>query len=156
MNTLFKKGPLPRYYQLKEIMREKIRTGEWKPGELIPSDRELGEQYGISGMTARQAITELVNEGLFYSELGKCTFVSHLKISQQLIRLTGFTEGVRARGQMPPTKVHLATRRPGDENTAERLRIKEGKQIYCLPRQRPAHGDPLAIVQVQLLSILCD
>src|SRR5581483_11156032 len=71
MNTLFKKGPLPRYYQLKEIMREKIRTGEWKPGDLIPSERELGEQYGISRMTARQAITELVNEGLFYREQGK-------------------------------------------------------------------------------------
>ena len=64
MNSIVRKSPLPRYYQLKEIMREKISSGEWKPGDLIPSERELGEQYGISRMTARQAITELVNEGL--------------------------------------------------------------------------------------------
>ena len=51
-----KSGPLPRYYQLKEIIRERIRGGEWAPGSLIPSERELCERYGISRMTARQAI----------------------------------------------------------------------------------------------------
>ncbi|BCL81712.1 GntR family transcriptional regulator [Ktedonobacteria bacterium brp13] len=81
MSSIFHKGPLPRYYQLKEIMSEKISTGEWKPGGLIPSERELGEQYGISRMTARQAITELVNEGLLFREQGKGTFVS--RITQQ-------------------------------------------------------------------------
>ncbi len=156
MNTLFKKGPLPRYYQLKEIMREKIRTGEWKTGDLIPSERELGEQYGISRMTARQAITELVNEGLFYREQGKGTFVSHLKISQQLIRLTGFTEDIRARGQRPATKVLSATMCPADEHTAERLRIKEGQLIFCLRRLRLADEEPLAIEQSQIHFIGCE
>src|ERR1700681_3065055 len=115
MSTVFRKGPLPRYYQLKEIMREKIRLGEWKPGDLIPSERELGEQYGISRMTARQAITELVNEGLFYREQGKGTFVSRHKITQQLIHLTGFTEDISARGQHPSTKVISATMHLADE-----------------------------------------
>src|SRR6266446_8799083 len=87
MNAIYKNSPLPRYYQLKEIMRERIRSGEWKPGDLIPSERELGEKYGISRMTARQAITDLVNEGLFYREQGKGTFVSRHKITQQLINL---------------------------------------------------------------------
>ena len=64
-------GPLPRYYQLKEIIRERIMTGEWAPGTLIPSERELCERYGISRMTARQSITELVSEGLLYREQGK-------------------------------------------------------------------------------------
>ena len=70
MSAIYRNSPLPRYYQLKEIMRERIRSGEWKPGGLIPSERELGEKYGISRMTARQAITDLVNEGLFYREQG--------------------------------------------------------------------------------------
>ncbi len=86
MSTIYRNSPLPRYYQLKEIMRERVRAGEWKPGDLIPSERELGETYGISRMTARQAITDLVNEGLFYREQGKGTFVSRNKITQQLIR----------------------------------------------------------------------
>src|SRR5438105_13008663 len=105
MNTVFRKSPLPRYYQLKEIMREKVRAGEWKPGDLIPSERELGEKYGISRMTARQAITDLVKEGLIYREQGKGTFVSQRKITPQLNQPTGFTEDIRARGQLTSTEV---------------------------------------------------
>src|SRR5437588_11800459 len=127
MSAIYRNSPLPRYFQLKEIMRERIRSGEWKPGELIPSERELSEKYGISRMTARQAITELVNEGLFYREQGKGTFVSRHKITQQLIRLTGFTEDIKARGQRPSTKVLIARMQPADEASSERLRIKQGQ-----------------------------
>jgi GntR family transcriptional regulator len=153
MSTVFRKGPLPRYYQLKEIMREKIRLGEWKPGDLIPSERELGEQYGISRMTARQAITELVNEGLFYREQGKGTFVSRHKITQQLIHLTGFTEDIRTRGQRPGAKVLNAAMSPADEKTAERLRIKQGQPIFRLQRLRLADDEPLA-VEISHLSFM--
>lgn len=156
MNTVFRKSPLPRYYQLKEIMREKIRSGEWKPGDLIPSERELGEQYGISRMTARQAITELVNEGLFYREQGKGTFVSLHKITQQLIRLTGFTEDIQARGQRPGTKVLIARMQPADEITAERLRIKPKQPIFYLQRLRLADEEPLAIEVSQINFIGCE
>jgi len=156
MNTVFRKSPLPRYYQLKEIMREKIRSGEWKPGDLIPSERELGEQYGISRMTARQAITELVNEGLFYREQGKGTFVSRHKITQQLIRLTGFTEDIKARGQRPSTKVLVARMQPADEATSERLRIKQGQPIAFLQRLRLADNEPLAIEVSQINFMGCE
>jgi GntR family transcriptional regulator len=145
LSSIVRKSPLPRYYQLKEIMREKIASGAWKPGDLIPSERELGEQYGISRMTARQAITELVNEGLFYREQGKGTFVSRHKITQQLIRLTGFTEDIKARGQRPGTKVISAQMVPADEILAERLRIKPGLLIFRLQRLRLADEEPLAI-----------
>ena len=156
MNSVFRKSPLPRYYQLKEIMREKIRAGEWKHGDLIPSERELGEQYGISRMTARQAITELVNEGLFYREQGKGTFVSRHKITQQLIRLTGFTEDIKARGQRPGTKVLAVRMQPADETTAERLRIKPGQPLVYLQRLRLADNEPLAIEISQISFIGCE
>ncbi len=126
-------------------MREKISSGEWKPGDLIPSERELGEQYGISRMTARQAITELVNEGLFYREQGKGTFVSRHKITQQLIRLTGFTEDIKARGQRPGSRIISAKMVPADETVAEHLHIKTGLMIFQLQRLRLADEEPLAI-----------
>src|SRR5260370_30645371 len=115
MSAIYRNSPLPRYYQLKEIIRERIRSGEWKPGELIPSERELSEKYGISRMTARQAITELVNEGLFYREQGKGTFVSQRKITQQLIHLTRFTRDIRARGQRPSPNMLSTAMHPTDE-----------------------------------------
>jgi GntR family transcriptional regulator len=140
-----KSGPLPRYYQLKEIIRERIRSSEWSPGSLIPSERELCERYGISRMTARQSITELVNEGLLYREQGKGTYVGRPKIAQQLLRLTGFTEDMRAREQRPGAKVLTAEMWPADEATAERLRIKVGQPVYRLRRLRLADSEPLAV-----------
>lgn len=156
MSAIYRNSPLPRYYQLKEIMRERIRSGEWKPGDLIPSERELGEKYGISRMTARQAITDLVNEGLFYREQGKGTFVSRHKITQQLINLTGFTEDIQARGQRPSTKVLSAQMCPADDTTAERLRIEPGHLLFCLHRLRLANDEPLAIEFSQVSFVGCE
>lgn len=156
MSAIYRNSPLPRYFQLKEILRERIRLGEWKPGDLIPSERELSEKYGISRMTARQAITDLVNEGLFYREQGKGTFVSQRKITQQLIHLTGFTEDIRARGQVPGTRVLSATMHPADEETAEKLRIAPGTPIFRLQRLRLANDEPLAIELSQIHFRECE
>lgn len=145
MSTIYRRSPVPRYHQLKEILREKIRSGEWKSGDLIPSERELSETYGISRMTTRQAITDLVNEGVFYREQGKGTFVTRHKITQQLMRLTGFTEDIRARGQQPSTRVLAIQMRPATEVVAEKLRVDAGHLVFCLQRLRLADGEPLAI-----------
>jgi GntR family transcriptional regulator len=156
MSAIYRNSPLPRYYQLKEIMRGRVKSGEWKPGDLIPSERELSEKYGISRMTARQAITDLVNEGLFYREQGKGTFVSQRKITQQLIHLTGFTEDIRARGQKPGTKVLSAEMVPADETTAEKLSIDPGTLIFRLQRLRLADDEPLAIELSQISFKGCE
>jgi GntR family transcriptional regulator len=145
MRTIYRNSPVPRYHQLKEILRDRIRQGEWKPGDLIPSERELSETYSISRMTARQAITDLVNEGVFFREQGKGTFVAQNRITQQLLRLTGFTEDIRARGQRPSTKVLSAAMLPADEVIAEQLRIDPGTLVFSLRRLRLADDEPLAI-----------
>ena len=156
MSAIYRNSPLPRYYQLKEILRERVQSEEWKPGDVIPSERELSEKYGISRMTARQALTDLVNEGLFYREQGKGTFVSQRKITQQLIRLTGFTEDIKARGQKPGTKVLSAEMLPADETTAEKLRIDPGTLIFRLQRLRLADDEPLAIELSQISFKGCE
>jgi GntR family transcriptional regulator len=149
-------GPLPRYYQLKEIIRERIRSGEWTTGNLIPSERELCEQYGISRMTARQSITELVNEGLLYREQGKGTYVGRPKIPQQLMRLTGFTEDMASRERRPGALVLSAEMWPADDATAERLRIKVSQPVFRLRRLRLADSEPLAIETSCISFIGCE
>jgi GntR family transcriptional regulator len=151
MRTIYRNSPVPRYHQLKEILRERIRSGEWKPGDLIPSERELSESYDISRMTARQAITDLVNEGVFFREQGRGTFVTQNKITQQLLHLTGFTEDIRARGQRPSTKVLAASLLPADEIAAGQLRIVPGEPMFVLRRLRLADDEPLAI-EVSMLN----
>lgn len=143
--AVYRNSPVPRYYQLKEILRERVRSGEWKPGDLIPSERELSETYNLSRMTARQAVTELVNEGIFFREQGKGTFVSRNKIMQPLLRLSGFTEDIAARGQRPGTRILAARMVPADEETAPRLHVEPGQPIVRLERLRLADDEPLAI-----------
>jgi len=151
-----KSGPLPRYYQLREIIRERIVSGAWAPGSLIPSERELCARYGISRMTARQSITELVNEGLLYREQGKGTYVGRPKIAQQLLRLTGFTEDMKSRNQRPGAKVLVAEMWPADDETAERLRIRAGQPVYRLQRLRLADAEPLALETSCISFIGCE
>src|SRR5215216_1940922 len=151
-----KSGPLPRYYQLREIIRERIVSGDWSPGALIPSERELCERYGISRMTARQSITDLVNEGLLYREQGKGTYVGRPKIAQQLLRLTGFTEDMKVREQRPGAKVLAAEMWPADQETAERLRIRVGQPVFHLRRLRLADSEPLALESSCISFIGCE
>jgi GntR family transcriptional regulator len=107
--------------------------------------RRLSETYNLSRMTARQAVTERVNEGVFFREQGKGTFVSRNKIMQPLLRLSGFTEDISSRGQRPGTRVLAARMVPADEETAPRLHVDLGQPIVRLERLRLADDEPLAI-----------
>lgn len=146
-------GLVPRYHQLKTIVREHVTNGDWRPGDLIPSERDLSERYGVSRMTARQAITELANEGLLYRKQGKGTFVAWPKITQQLTNLTSFTEEMRARGQRPGTKVLETGMTTADEDIALRLQIRPGQRLFQVRRLRLADDEPLA-VERSLISFL--
>lgn len=80
------KGSLvPAYIQLKMILSSQIEAGVWKQGECISSERELSKIYGISRMTIRQALAELVQEGILIKRKGKGTFVSDTKFTQKNI-----------------------------------------------------------------------
>ena len=65
---------IPLYLQVKDILKEKIKKGEIKPGDKLPSENQLVAQYGISRPVIRHALGELVNEGWIYQEQGKGTF----------------------------------------------------------------------------------
>ena len=68
---------VPLYYQLKLHIESQIRSGIWRPGDQVPSESDLGEKFHISRTTVRQALGELVNQGLLTRVQGKGTFVAH-------------------------------------------------------------------------------
>jgi len=74
-------SPLPLYHQLKTILDQKIEQDEWSTGDMIPSELELQESYGLSRTTVRLALGEMVNEGRLVRQRGRGTFVSQPKLS---------------------------------------------------------------------------
>ena len=147
---------VPRYHQLKEIIREGIQSGDLKPGDVIPSERELAERYNVSRMTARQSIVELTHEGLLYRRQGKGTFVAWPKIAQQLTALTGFTEDIRARGQRPGAKLLEMGMVRVDGHAALRLQVPTGQRVVRLYRARLADDEPLALEQSLISFFGCE
>ncbi|MGI6298017.1 MAG: GntR family transcriptional regulator [Saccharofermentanales bacterium] len=71
-----KRSTIPLYAQLKELLSERIADGTWQRGEQIPSELALCEELDLSRPTVRQAIAELVNEGLLIIHKGRGTFVA--------------------------------------------------------------------------------
>jgi GntR family transcriptional regulator len=150
-----RRHPLPLYYQLKELIREQVENGEIRAGDRIPSERELSERYEISRMTARQAITELVNEGLLFREQGKGTFVAMPKISQGLIGLTSYTEDMLRRGLQPGTKLLCLEIVPPTRKIADRLHISLDSKVIQIQRLRLANDEPMALETSHIPASLC-
>lgn len=140
-----KTSVVPIYYQLKTLIQERISTGEYPVGMCLPSEREYCEEYGISRMTVRQAISELVNEGLLRRERGKGTYVAQPKIEQGLQGLTSFTEDMKRRNMHPGTKLIQMSVGPATGHVAARLGLAEGTEVYEIARLRLADGEPMAI-----------
>jgi len=67
--------PIPYYYQLEGLLRRQVESGQWLPGQRVPSEKQLCELYAVSRTTVRQAVNNLVVGGLLYHVKGKGTFV---------------------------------------------------------------------------------
>ncbi|HEX6290732.1 MAG TPA: GntR family transcriptional regulator [Herpetosiphonaceae bacterium] len=142
---LNKHSPVPLYLQLKKLLEAQVASGDLPPHGRVPSERELSEQYDISRMTARQALTELIQEGRLYTSRGKGTFVAEPKIRQSVQALTSFTEDIRSRGFTPTTRLVRLEMTAASGTLAARLRIAEGSSVVCVERLRLADDEPMAL-----------
>ncbi len=92
-----KRGAIPLYHQVEEELERRIQRGNWKPGDRIPTERALAEHYGVSRITVRRAVLDLVQKGLLYRVPGKGTFVINpKKIDQPIWSLSSSTPGYAA------------------------------------------------------------
>jgi len=91
---LDKHSSVPLYAQLKEILLARIESGEYQPGERIPTEMQLCEEMQLSRPTVRQAVSELVSEGLLEIYKGRGTFVREETMRHQIAPFSGFTYGI--------------------------------------------------------------
>jgi GntR family transcriptional regulator len=152
---LRREAPDPLYVQLKEALVAGMRSGQYPAHQRLPSERELSEHYQVSRMTARQALVDLVRDGLIYTRAGKGTFVAEPKIDQQLRTVTGFSQDMRTRGARPANLVLEAKLIVAPAEVAAALRLPPNAEVILLARVRLADDVPLAVETAYLPAALC-
>jgi len=145
VGSLDRSGSTPLYIQLANVLREKIERGEWKPDQKIPSENELNRMYGISRMTARQVLAQLVNEELLFRVQGKGTFVAHRKIGTRSPAYMGIREQLEQLGYATTTRVLSSDVITADVRVAEHLKISPEDKVYQLRRVRMVDSEPISL-----------
>jgi GntR family transcriptional regulator len=148
-----KNSSIPIYAQLKEIIKERIENKAYLPGQMIPSEKEFTEKYNISRMTVRQAITDLVNEGILVREKGKGTYVAKNVIEKQL-ELQSFSQDMNGRGLAPGSRIIKFEEVKASEEVREYLKLEENDTVYFINRLRLADNTPMAMEYCYLPSRL--
>lgn len=113
-------------------------------GTAIPPERVLCERFGVSRMTLRRAVDELVADGVLVRQHGRGTFVAVPKIAQQLT-MTGFTEDMRRRGFVPGSTTLSLTTVSAGAPLGRRLDVSPAARVLQVRRLRLADAEPMAI-----------
>lgn len=134
---------VPRYHEIEQALRTRVASRQ--PGEALPSDTMLCQEFGVSRMTARHAMQQLAQEGLVYRVPGRGTFVAEPPTHRRANSLLSFSNETRRRGRVPSSRVLSRTLRRPTREEATRLRLKEGERVVSVRRLRLADGEPIAV-----------
>ena len=135
---LEKNSPKPLYQQLKDILVDAIDSEKWKANEKIPSENELSSIYGLSRMTVRSVLTDLVKEGLLYRVQGKGTFVAE-KIVTVSPSYIGIREQLEKMGYEVETRIVECQEERSSETVAKKLNLLPGESVFKIK------GDPISL-----------
>ena len=151
MQLNYKKGAIPLYLQVKEIVKKEIEEKKFQYGELIPSELELEKLYQVSRITIRQAISELEKEGYVKRARGKGTSVTFSeKIDESLSAIRSFTKEMEDRGLVPGTSFVEIKKIKATEDIADHLDIDVDSDVFRLYRIRTGDEEPVVIFETYL------
>lgn len=128
------------YARIAAVLRDQLAG--LRAHTALPSEREIAQQFGVSRMTARQAVGLLESEGRVYRKRPRGTFVSEPRVQ---FHIGSFTEEVTRMGRSPQADVLTASTQAATREQAQALRLSETTQVHTLTRLRLADGEPLAI-----------
>lgn len=133
-------GDAPLYARIERDLRRAIGSGELPLGARVPSEDALGRRYGVSRMTARQALSRLVDAGLLVRRQGAGSFVANTKVERVAGRLLSFHEDAAAHGLDPSTRVLSCRVEAAGAEDGARLGVAATEQVLRARRLR-FHGD---------------
>jgi len=142
-----KGSPIPYYYQIAEWIRTLITSGQLKPGDMLPTGVGLSRQVGVSRLTVRRALMELVNEGLVTRKRAKGTFVAHSRRQVPFVRdsLRSMTRQAEEEGVALRTRILAQEVVPAARQVVRELRLPWGTQVVRIRRVRSANGVPFVM-----------
>jgi GntR family transcriptional regulator len=143
MALIDRSSPIPLYHQLKQILLDRIGAKEWQPGDLIPSELELQEIYGLSRTTVRQTLAELVTAGHLDRQRGRGTFVAAPKIAHDPTSRLGISENIEALGLTPEWLVLHRGWEQAPRAIAAALEISEDDSVYEIALLLSTDGQPI-------------
>lgn len=160
---------MPKYQQIAEDLRTRIRTGAYPPGSALPPQRELSSAYGVTLVTLRQALDVLEAEGLLSQQAGRGTFVAEPRAAYRLSTLRSLAEDLREQGHTITTAVvALALRKPpasyglpaGSALRLERVRVLGGRpaihQVSWIPAPWAGPLRSIDFTTISLYAALAD
>lgn len=143
-------APVPKYYWLKRTFISKIENEEWIDSQPIPSERELVALYGVSRITVRKAIDELVLEGYLYRIQGKGTYIKGDVISQDLFSITSITRDILQMGMTPSRKVLRLEVVDAYPKRMKELELSTTDKLVVIDRVYYADGESMNRTEVYL------
>lgn len=136
---------IPLYRQLETLLRERIGNGEWKENEKIPSENELCLLSGLSRMTVRSVLSELVNEGILFRIQGKGTYVAPRKLKMGSTAYAGIREQLERMGLPTQTSLNAFRQVSASAKVSRMLEIEPESQVQYIQRIRYIREQPVSI-----------
>lgn len=138
---------IPLHKKISEDLLQKIKSGVYAENELIPTEHELVEMYGVSRPTIRHALQSLVNQGYLEKRKKRGTVVTKPKFQQEFTHvIESFDSEMSRKGIAPKTKILNFKVTVTSEEVAENLQLKKGDKVYKLIRLRYAEDKPVVLV----------
>ncbi len=144
-SLLIKTSERPLYKQLMQRLRNDVTAGVYPPGERIPGEQTLCKVYGVSRVTVRKALEEIVRSGLLVRRQGKGTFVAQEKMVRDLSHVTSFSDACAQIGQTAQTRLIERRREAASEEDRVNLDVGKSGEIISICRLRLAGGEPVML-----------
>jgi GntR family transcriptional regulator len=137
------------YMQIKDILVGKIGKGDWLPGDIIPSEINLAQEFGVSQGTVRKAITELVENNVLTRRQGRGTFISNHDIHRALFHFFHITDN-KGHKVLPDSRVLQCRVKQASQTEALKLQLAAGTEVIRIERVRNISAKPTMIETITL------
>jgi GntR family histidine utilization transcriptional repressor len=145
--------PKPRYQQLKDLIIQRISSGDLRPNDRVPSENELVETESVSRMTVNRAMRELNDEGYVKRIAGRGTFVADFRSQSHVLEVQNIADEIAGRGRTHTCEVLRNSRQHARGEIARALHVEQGTDVFHLLL---VHKENAAPIQVEDRHVVAD